>query len=243
MNLKNKTIVITGAKRVGRAVALALAGKGANIVLTYRSSKEDIEKTARDVRKKKVKALIVHTDVSKLDDLKNLVKITLKKFRKIDVLINMASIFPKTPFSEITEKDFDMNISVNLKSAFFCSKLIGEVMLKQKNGKIINIADWSVVRPYKNFMPYIVSKGGVVTLTKALAKELAPYVQVNCIAPGPILLPEHFTKKQIQNVINATLLKRIGSPEDIANTVLYLTEGTDFVTGIVIPVDGGRTIF
>lgn len=240
MKLKNSTVVITGGKRIGRVVALALAEKGANIVLTYRTSKTDIEKTAKLIQKKKVKTLVVKTDVSKNEDVKNLVKLTLQKFKKIDILINMASIFPRIPFKQIKEKDFDMNIDANLKGAFLCSKHFGEVMLRQKHGKIINLADAAVERPYLNYMPYLVAKGGVVTLTKVLAKELAPYIQVNCISPGPILLPEGMSKARIKKIINSVLLKRLGSPDDIAATVLYLIEGTDFVTGIVIPVDGGK---
>jgi NAD(P)-dependent dehydrogenase (short-subunit alcohol dehydrogenase family) len=115
-------------------------------------------------------------------------------------------------------------------------------MLKRKEGKIINIADWSGIRPYKNYIPYCVSKAGVIALTKALAKTLAPYIQVNCILPGPIILPEDFSEEEKQSIIKSIPLKKIGSPDDIASTVVFLIEGSDFITGGMYAVDGGRLI-
>ena len=115
-------------------------------------------------------------------------------------------------------------------------------MREQGHGKIVNIADWAVNRPYTNYAPYFVAKGGIVTLTKVFAKELAPTVMVNAIAPGPILMPDDFSASTVAAVAQATPLRRIGDPEDLLQATLYLVEGTDFVTGAVIPVDGGRTI-
>ncbi|MBC8501109.1 MAG: SDR family NAD(P)-dependent oxidoreductase [DPANN group archaeon] len=196
MNLKNKTVIITGGKRVGRAVALALADKGCNIVLTYNSSKEIIEKTIKEIEKKDVKALAMKTDVTNSDDVKKLMKTVYEKFGSVDVLINMASFFPKIRFEDLTEEDFDKNISVDLKGAYLCSLEAAKYFKKNKISKIINFSDWAIDRPYSSYLPYMIAKGGVVTLTKNLAKELAPNVFVNAIAPGQVLLPENIDAKQ-----------------------------------------------
>ena len=132
--------------------------------------------------------------------------------------------------------------SASFNSAFLCSKYAADVMLKQKEGKIINIGDWSGIRPYNSYIPYCVSKAGVIALTKALAKTLAPDVQVNCILPGPIILPEDFSEKEREQIISDVPLKRMGSPDDIAATAAFLIEGSDFITGGMYAVDGGRLI-
>jgi NAD(P)-dependent dehydrogenase (short-subunit alcohol dehydrogenase family) len=167
---------------------------------------------------------------------------TLRTFGSIEILVNNAAIFYKTPFQKIKETDWDRHMDINLKGTFLCSHKVGLEMLKKEQGKIINIADWAGLRPYRGYIPYCVSKAGVICLTQALAKTLAPHVQVNCIAPGPMLLPEDMSENEIKEIIQGTPLKRIGSPEDIAKTVLFLIEGSDFITGATYHVDGGRYI-
>jgi pteridine reductase len=243
MHLKGKTAIVTGgAVRVGKAIALALARKGAHVIITYNNSKKAAQETLNQLKILGVEALAVKTDISKLSQVKKLVQTVVKSFGFIDILVNNAAIFYKTPFEKISEKDWDSHIDINLKGTFNCAHQVGMQMLKQKNGKIINIADWAGLRPYKNYIPYCISKAGVICLTQAFAKTLAPHIQVNAVAPGPVLLPPDFDEKEKRQIIEGTPLQKIGSPEDVANTVLFLIEGSDFITGSTYHVDGGRSI-
>jgi NAD(P)-dependent dehydrogenase (short-subunit alcohol dehydrogenase family) len=190
-----------------------------------------------------VEALAVRADQTKAGDIRKAVARALQRFGQIDLLVCSAAVFEKTPFASLTEHDWDFHINANLKGPFLWSLEVGRHMLEQKiAGKIIHFADWSAERPYPDYLPYHVSKAGIICLTKALAKELAPRVQVNAIAPGPVLLPTGYTARDRRQVAKATLVKRIGSPQDIVNSVLYLVEGSDFVTGHTLVVDGGRLI-
>ncbi|MBI4388361.1 MAG: SDR family oxidoreductase [Candidatus Omnitrophica bacterium] len=243
MKLSGKIVLITGgARRVGRHIALDLAKQGAHIAMTYQTSEREANQTVSAIRKIGVRAAAFYTNVSWEADVQSTVHQVLQKFKRIDVLINNAANFLRVPFSQLTGKDFDDSINVNLKGPYLFCGAVGKVMLKQKRGKIINMADWAGLRPYKNYIPYCVSKGGVITLTKALAKSLAPYVQVNAILPGAILLPKGFNRKERETIIRETPLKKIGSPDDIAQAVQFLIEGSDFITGVLLPVDGGRLI-
>ena len=243
MKLDGATAVVTGgARRVGRHVALRMAERGANIVVNYRTSANEAAAAVAEFKAVGVDALAVHGDVSTYDGVSAVRDAAIRKFGSVEVLINNASIYYPTPIDELTEDDWERNIEVNPKGPFLGCWLFGLHMREQGGGKIINMADWGVDRPYINYAPYFAAKGGVLALTKVMAKELAPTVLVNAVAPGPILLPEDFTPEMTRAVERATLVKRIGSPEDIAQTTLYLIEGTDFVTGAVIPVDGGRQV-
>lgn len=243
MKLEGATVLITGgAKRVGREIATALARQKARLAITYQTSSKAAESTVKEIQALGVKALAVPADISKAQDVDCLIKTVHKTLGSLDILINNAAIYEETPFDALTETTWNRHLDINLKGTFLCSKAASEVMEKQGRGKIINIADWSGIRPYKNYLPYCVSKAGVIALTKALALELAPNIQVNCICPGPILLPESFGEKERQEVIAQTPLARLGSPEDIAAAVLFFIQGSDFVTGAILPVDGGRLI-
>jgi NAD(P)-dependent dehydrogenase (short-subunit alcohol dehydrogenase family) len=243
MELKDKTVLVTGsAKRVGKTIALALAKCGADIVVNYQRSLSEAEATAREIEQLGVRALTVRANVSVANEVQAMIGQAVHHFGRLDVLVNNAAIFYPTPFGRLTEKDWDEMIDINLKGSFLCAKYAGDEMLKLAGGKIINIADWSGIRPYVDYIPYCVSKAGVIALTKALAVTLAPTIQVNCIAPGPVMLPEDFADKKRAEVLAKTPLKRTGSAEDIANTVKFLIEGSDFITGAMIAVDGGRLI-
>jgi len=243
MDLQGATVVVTGgAIRVGRHVAGRLAERGANIVVNYRTSAREAEGAVAEFRGQGVGSLAVQADVSTHAGVQAILDAATGEFGSVEVLINNASIYGPTPFDELDEADFDRNIAVNLKGPYLGCWLFGRHMQAQGRGKIVNVADWAVERPYVNYAPYFVAKGGVVALTRVMAKELAPAVQVNAVAPGPILMPADFDQETIRAVEQATPLGRIGDPEDIAQTVLYLVEGTDFVTGAVLPVDGGRTV-
>lgn len=243
MDLQGATVVVTGgAIRVGRHVAGRLAERGANIVVNYRTSAREAEAAVAEFQGQGVGSLAVQADVSTRAGVQAILDAAVDAFGSVEVLLNNASIYDPTPFAELDETDFDRNIAVNLKGPYLGCWLFGRHMQAQGRGKIVNVADWAVERPYVNYAPYFVAKGGVVALTRVMAKELAPDVQVNAVAPGPILMPADFDEETIRAVEQATPLGRIGDPEDIAQTILYLVEGTDFVTGAVIPVDGGRTV-
>lgn len=243
MNLQGATVVVTGgAIRVGRHVAGRLAERGANIVVNYRTSAREAEAAVAEFQGRGVGSLAVQADVSTHAGVQAILDAAVEHFGSVEVLINNASIYDPTPFDGLDEADFDRNIAVNLKGPYLGCWLFGRHMQAQGRGKIVNVADWAVERPYVNYAPYFVAKGGVVALTRVMAKELAPAVQVNAVAPGPILMPADFDEETIRAVERATPLGRIGHPEDIAQTILYVVEGTDFVTGAVIPVDGGRTV-
>jgi NAD(P)-dependent dehydrogenase (short-subunit alcohol dehydrogenase family) len=243
MRLDHRTVFITGgAKRIGSHLARALAQRGANLVINYRYSSADAQAVVRELRQVGVDALAVPGDVSSAPDVQRMIASALERFGRIDVLINNAAVYFKTPFAHVTESEWDLTLDINLKGSFLCAKAVAEHMRGRGEGKIINFADWAGMRPYPEYLPYCVSKAGVIALTQALAQELAPAVQVNCIAPGPILLPEEMEEDERERVVRATPLKRIGSPEDIVQTVLFLIEGTDFATGGTYLIDGGRYI-
>ena len=243
MKLKNKVALVTGgAKRVGREIALTLAEAGANIVITYRSSAQEANRTVSEIKKRGVRAQALQVEVSSGAEVDRAVRAVVDQFGRIDILINNAANFLRVPFDELSERDFEASINPNLKGSYLFSIAAGKIMSKQKSGKIINIADWAGLRPYKNYLPYCVSKGGLITLTQALAKSLAPHVQVNAILPGPVLLPDDMSARERKKIIDETPLKRLGSPKDIAAAVRFLIEGSDFITGALLPVDGGRLI-
>ncbi len=241
MELTGKTALVTGAsKRVGRSIALALAQKGAHIVLHYSASKEDAQKTASEITLLGVKCRLVQADLSKSAEIQRMAA-DLKKDTKIDVLVNSASLYFKTPVDSADEKEWDTLMDVNLKAPYLLSLAIGREMAKGSGGKIINIADWSGFRPYKDFIAYCATKGGLITLTKSLARDFAPKVSANAVAPGPVLAPPDMGEEEKVAVAKTTALGRWGKPEDVANAVVFLAEN-DFVNGIVLVVDGGRSI-
>ncbi len=241
MDLHGRVVLVTGgAQRVGRTIAEALAKRHAHIVISYRSSAREAQDTAKALQRYGTEALAMRADLAKSVDVQRLMSRIRQRFGRLDVLVNNAANFDRTPFTTLTERDWDHALDTNLKGPFLCA-LYGSRLMR-RGGKIINIADWSGVRPYRDYLPYCVSKSGVIGLTKALAKELAPKIQVNAIAPGPILPPRDITAAQRRRVIRRVPLKRWGSPQDIANTVLFLIEGTDFMTGSTIFVDGGQLI-
>ena len=248
MKLAGKTVLITGAaKRIGREIALTLAKRGADIVLHYNRSEKEAVRLEREIRRLGVRAFLAAADFNhdgkplgpKIRDFLNEV---FRRTPRVDVLINNAAIFYPTLFEKISEKDWDAFMTVNLKAPFFLAREFGKQMVKQKSGKIINLVDGMGARPPARFLPYAVSKAGLIAATQGLAKNLAPHVQVIGIAPGPILPALGATPKEHKAAAEKTLLKRYGSPEDIARTVRFLIEDTDFITGSIVSVDGGASL-
>lgn len=246
MQLRGKVVLITGAaRRIGCQIARNLARRGARLVIHYNHSKKEAQSLQRELTELGAEVFLVPADFSSKSVSKTVDQFLRQVYKlvpRVDVLVNNASLFYPTPFGKITEKDWDDFMTVNLKSPFFLSQAIGQRMLKQKSGKIINLVDWVGERPYATFLPYSISKAGLIAATKGLAKVLAPHVQVVGIAPGPILPAKGMSKKAQQQAANRALLKRFGSPEDIASTVQFLIEGTDFMTGSIISVEGGAAL-
>ena len=243
MDLCGKVAVITGGKRIGRIVAQALSAKGMNLVLSYRGSKDEAEQTVADVEAAGRHATIVNGDVSKPADCTAIVDHAMAAFGRVDVLINMASIYRSKALQEVSVDYWTTDLDVNLRSAFLCAHAAIPHMRTAGGGRIVNFADWLVRsgRPrYTGFTPYYVAKAGVVALTESLALEVArDNILVNAIAPGPIVPPPDMSREEIDEVARATPLGRWGGEAEIAKTVVWLCQ-TDFITGETIRVDGGR---
>ena len=243
MDLKDRVVVITGGKRIGRVVAQQAAARGANLVLSYRGSKQEADDTVADVKAQGRGAIAVAADVSNARDCATLMSSAQQAFGRIDALVNMASVYGSTPFDELTEAAWDRDVNVNLKSAFLCSQAAIPGMRVAGGGRIVNFADWLARsgRPaYRGFTSYFVAKAGVIALTESLALELASdQILVNAIAPGPILPPPDMDPGEIEAVARVTPVGRWGGAIEIAKAVLALIE-TDFITGETVRVDGGR---
>jgi NAD(P)-dependent dehydrogenase (short-subunit alcohol dehydrogenase family) len=243
MNLNGKVGIVTGGKRIGRVVARVLAEHGMDLVLTYRGSKQEAEDTAADVVAAGRRASIVAADVSTPDGGTIIAGHAMSAFGRLDVLVNMASVYRSRALDEITVESWDADLSVNLRSAFLCAHACVPGMRASGGGRIVNFADWLARsgRPnYRGFTSYYTAKAGVVALTEALGLELAKdQILVNAIAPGPILPPPDMSQHEIDEVAAVTPVGRWGGELEIAKAVLFLCE-TDFVTGETIRVDGGR---
>lgn len=244
MTLQEKVALVTGsAKRIGRAVANALADRGVHQAVHYRTSKTEAEDAVKLFRVLGVEAESFQADLSQVKEVEALASEVLKRFGRLDILVNNASVFFPSPLGEVTDHQWDTLINTNLKGPFFLAQKVGLAMKAAVGGTIINIGDWAAERPYTGYLPYCISKAGVVAMTKGLAKALAPEVRVNCINPGPVMLPEDLSEAEKEEIMRKTPLQRTGSPADIANAVVFLCEGTDFMTGAVITVDGGRAVW
>jgi NAD(P)-dependent dehydrogenase (short-subunit alcohol dehydrogenase family) len=243
MELRDRVAVITGGKRIGRAVAAALAAGGADLVLGYRGSKPEADETADAVRRAGRRAAVVAADVSRPADCQALVRAAVDTFGRLDVLVNMASIYRPVDFDALTADEWEANIGINLSAAFHCSHAAAPLMRHAGGGRIVNFADWLAAsgRPqYRGFAAYYVAKAGVIALTEALALELAPdHILVNAIAPGPIVAPPGLSAEELNEVAAATPVGRWGGEEEVVKTVLFLI-ASDFVTGETIRLDGGR---
>lgn len=243
MILKNKVVLITGgAVRLGRAICLELSQGGVQLFCHYHSSSEAAVKLRDEIEQGGGRMHVFQADLTQLSGISATVAEAMRVFGRIDVLINNAALFYKTPLGSVTEKDWQTFHDLNSKAAFFMAQQVSSPMLKQKSGKIINIGDTAALSPFPAYLPYSMSKAGIIALTVGLAKALAPHIQVNAINPGPVMIPDHYSAGERQFSINQTLLKREGSAQDIAKTVRFLLEGSDYITGAIIPVDGGRAI-
>jgi NAD(P)-dependent dehydrogenase (short-subunit alcohol dehydrogenase family) len=245
MQLAGKVALITGGKRIGLVIAAELAAHGVDVALTYARSRPEAEEAAERVRSAGRRATIIQADLSQPDDCDMVVAKAVEAFGRLDVLVNMASVYKERPFDELRAADWDATVNVDLRAAFLCARAAAPHMRRQGGGRIVNFSDWIAKsgRPrYRGFLPYYVAKAGIIGLTEALALELAgDNILVNAIAPGPILAPPDTTAEESRAVEHATPLGRWGGEIEIAKTVLAFLDG-DFITGETVRVDGGRHV-
>jgi pteridine reductase len=242
--LKGHCVLITGgARRLGAAIARRLHAGGADVAVHYRSSSRDAERLVAELNALRAdSAAAFSCELLDIEALPRLVSGTIARFGRLDVLVNNASSFAPTPVGSITAAQFDDLIGTNLRAPLFLSQAAAPA-LRKTHGLILNIADIHGMRPLKRHPVYSAAKAGLIMLTRSLARELGPEVRVNAIAPGPVLWPEGGLDAELQREIVArTALKRTGSPEDIARTAYFFAVEAPYVTGQVLPVDGGRSI-
>jgi pteridine reductase len=236
----------SGKRRVGWYIADALARRGYALAIHYRTSAAEAAETVASLAGHGVEVAAFQADLTDEAAVRSLIAGVLERFGRLDVLVNAAAVWRKQRLEDVTAADVRLHFETNALGTFLCSQQAGLAMVKQpEGGCIITIGDWAVVRPYLNYAAYFPSKGAVPTLTRCLAVELAhrnPRVRVNCIMPGPVMLPPDLPEAERQHAIDGTLLKREGSPTNIAQAVLSLIDN-DFITGVCLPVDGGRSIY
>jgi NAD(P)-dependent dehydrogenase (short-subunit alcohol dehydrogenase family) len=234
-------LVTGGAARVGRAIAIALAREGADVAIGYLSSGAAARQTERDLRAEGVRAVALRADLTGAAGAKRLVAQAVRRLGRLDILVNNAAIFFRSPFLEVTPAQFDRLIAVNLRAAFFCAQAAARAM-SRRGGRIINIADIGAVRAWPGYVPYGISKAGVLMLTKGLAAALAPAIQVNAVGPGVVLLPDGFPRLSRRRIVERIPMRRRGEPADVAAAVCFFATCPDYITGQVLFVDGGATV-
>jgi NAD(P)-dependent dehydrogenase (short-subunit alcohol dehydrogenase family) len=245
VKLEARVALITGGKRIGAVVAAELARRGADVALTFHSSPGEAEQAAGAVRALGRRAQTIRVDLRDPEACTGAVNETAASLGRLDILVNMASVYRSKPFDELTEQDWHQQLRVDLDATWFCSRAAVPHMRKQGGGRIVNFSDWVARsgRPrYYGFAPYYVAKAGVIAITEALALELAAdQILVNAVAPGPIVAPEGTTEDEIEKIERSTPLGRWGGELEIAKAVIALID-TDFITGETVRVDGGRHV-
>lgn len=242
--LTGQVALVTGAaRRLGAAIARALHAEGARLVIHHRSSRAEAEALARELNALRADSAITHAaDLMEVAALSGLVAATLAAFGRLDVLVNNASSFYATPLGEITPQAFDDLIGTNLRAPLFLAQAAAPE-LRLRRGLVLNMADIHAFRPLKRHPVYCAAKAGLVMLTQSLARELGPHVRVNGIAPGPVLWPDGEMDGDLkERILDRTALKRMGTPEEVAKVALFFVRDAPYVTGQVLPVDGGRSV-
>jgi len=236
--LAGKAALVTGgAARVGRAIALALAREGADVAIGYHASSAAARATVADLEALGVRAVAQRADLARPAAARALVTAAARRLGRLDILVNNAAVFFRTPLADTTPAQFDRLIAVNLRGAFFCAQAAARLM--PVGGRIVNIADVGGVRAWPGYIPYGISKAGVLMLTRGLAVALAPRIQVNAVGPGVVLLPEGFPRAQARRIRARIPMGRHGRPEDVAAAVCFFAACPDYITGQALFVDGG----
>jgi len=243
VEIHDRVALVTGsARRVGRAIASALASRGCNLLLHYRTGAAEARALADEATRMGVKAVPAQADLADPAAAGALVRAAEGAFGRLDILVNNAAVFPRTPLGDVTAAAWDAIFAVNLRAPFLLAQAAAPLMARGGGGRIVNLADVSAERPWADYIPYCATKAALVALTRGLAKALAPDILVNAIAPGTVLWPEDYPVEAREREIRRTPLKRTGTPADVAQAVLFLLEKADFVTGQVLALDGGRTL-
>lgn len=233
-------LVTGGAIRLGRAISLTLAREGCHVAVNYLRSKPAAAATASEIRALGVEAAAIHADLAQPSEVKRLIAQTIRRFGRLDLLVNNAGVFFRTPLAETTPAQWDRLLGVNLRGPFLLSQAAARVM-ERSGGRIVNIGDVGGVRAWPSYIPYCVSKAGLLMLTRALALALAPRIQVNCVAPGAVLLPEGFPAHLRRRLRREVPMGREGDPADVASAVLFFATAPSYISGQVLFVDGGVT--
>jgi NAD(P)-dependent dehydrogenase (short-subunit alcohol dehydrogenase family) len=242
MDPQGKTALITGgAHRVGKAITLGLARAGANVVINYNASAAAAGETAVEAHALGVDALAVQADVADLAQVKAMVAQAQARFGSIDILVHSASRFEKTPIPTDDVTAWQRVTGILIHGSFYCANAVAPGMIERGEGAIVNIIDLSAWQPWPGLAAHGVGKAALLALTRQLALELAPAVRVNAVAPGPVLLPTGYPPEQVDRIAARTLLERWGTPEDVAEAVLFLVR-SNYITGTTITVDGGEHI-
>ena len=231
-----------GAKRIGRAIALTLGRAGADVIVNYHQSRAAAQATVSEIAALGVRAVALRADVSRPPQVAALFRTIEKRFGHLDLLVNNAAIFFPRKWDEITESDWDRVLSANLKGPFFCAQAAARLMMRQGHGNIINISSLGGLQAWPTYMHYCASKAALISLTRSLAKALAPTIRVNSVAPGTILFPGEERTAVLREIIRTTPLRKAGDAGDIAQMVLFLAAHSEFITGQVFAVDGGKSI-
>jgi pteridine reductase len=240
-DLRGRVALVTGGgKRLGRAIALRLADEGADVAVHYGKSEAEAKEVVAEITNRGRRAFALQANLTNTGEITALVANVSKEFGQLDVLVNTAANFLETKFGETSEAQWDASLDTNLKAPFFVSQAAAPLLAKSGKGVIINFADLGGLQGWREFVPHSISKAGIILLTRVLAKELAPTVRVNALAPGTITMPGDPPQWE-QDFIRLAPLKRSGTPQDITDAVSYLTHA-EFITGQVLVVDGGRSL-
>jgi pteridine reductase len=238
MNIHGRVAIVTGgAHRLGRAITLALAQAGANVVIHYHGSEAQAQATMADVQAAGVETISIQADLMQIAEAEHVVDATLDRWGRLDILVCNAGIWGSTPLGNVTPERWDELYALNTRAPFFLAQRAAPY-LRASMGCVVAITDVGIYSTWKNYTPYLSSKAALAMVVQNLAKDLSPDVRVNAVAPGAVLLPEDWNEEQHAKAANNTLLKRVGTPEDVAEAVLFLARA-DYVTGVMLPVDGG----
>jgi pteridine reductase len=242
MQLQHRVALVTGAgRRLGRAMAAALAARGMTVAIHHHASSQGAYTLKEEILDSGGRAACFDADLTDAAAARSLPERVLQELGRLDVLVNSAAVMHRLSLEQTTPEQWDAILNLNLRAVFFCTQAAAPA-LRASRGKVINLADLAGLEPWSGFAAHSVSKAGVVMLTKVLALSLAPDVTVNAIAPGAVLVPDDYDAEERERLARATPLRRLGDPADVIAALLYLLEGGDFVTGEVLVVDGGRRI-
>jgi pteridine reductase len=242
MDVDSKVAVVTGgARRVGKAIALALARSGARVIITYNTSAEEAAVTVAEIHRSGGEATAYACDQRDLAAIDRLFDRLRQEHQQLDILVNSAAIMERQPTLEITPDDWSRVIDTNLRGPFFMAQRAAQWMMTTAGGVIVNIADLSALHPWPSYLTHTISKSGLVAMTQGLALALAPSIRVNAVAPGMVLKPAEWSDERWAKLIAALPLQRGGTPQDVAEAVLYCVR-SDFITGQTIVLDGGRSL-